>query len=77
MEKEDLERTGMISKIIEDDEVSMEERLIEILDRIEYNDFPIWKKNQINNLIDDIKKSKKQDVKEKIFLELIELMEND
>ena len=77
MDKEDLERTGMLSKIIEDDEVSMEERLIEILDRIEYNDFPIWKKNQINNLINDIKKSKKQDEKEKIFLELIELMEND
>ena len=54
MDKEDLERTGMLSKIIEDDEVSMEERLIEILDRIEYNDFPIWKKNQINNLINDI-----------------------
>ena len=65
MDKEDLERTGMLSKIIEDDEVSMEERLIEILDRIEYNDFPIWKKNQINNLINDIKKSKKQDEKEK------------
>ena len=39
-----------LKKIIEDDEVSMEERLIEILDRIEYNDFPIWKKNQINNI---------------------------
>lgn len=77
MDKEDLERTGMLSKIIEDDEVSMEERLIEILDRIEYNDFPIWRKNQINNLINDIKKSKKQDEKEKIFLELMELMEND
>lgn len=77
MEQEELERTGMISKIIEDDEVSMEERLIEILDRIEYNDFPIWKKNQINNLIGDIKKSKKRDEKEKIFFELIELMESD
>lgn len=77
MEKEELERTGMISKIIDDDdEVSMEERLIEILDRIEYNDFPIWKKNKINNLINDIKKTKKQDVKEEIFVELIELMEN-
>ena len=35
MDKEDLERTGMLSKIIEDDEVSMEERLIEILNTIE------------------------------------------
>lgn len=77
MEQEDLERTGMISKIIEDDEVTMEERLEEILDRIEYNDFSIWKKNQINNLIDDIKKSKKTEDKEKVFFELIELMEND
>ena len=77
MDREDLERTGMISKIIEDEEVTMEERLMEILDRIEYNDFPIWKKNQINNLIDDIKKSKKKEVKEKIFIELIELMESE
>ena len=77
MDKDELETTGIIGKIIADDEVSMEERLVEILDRIEYNDFPIWKKNQINNLINDIKKSKKQDEKEKIFLELIELMEND
>ena len=75
MDREDLERTGMISKIIEDEEVTMEERLMEIPERIEYNDFPIWKKNQINNLIDDIKTSKKKEVKEKIFIELIELME--
>ena len=38
MNNEDLERTGIISRIIADDEVSMEERLMEILDKIEYND---------------------------------------
>ena len=56
MDKDELETTGMIGKIIADDDVSMEERLVEILDKIEYNDFPIWKKNEIRNLIEDIKK---------------------
>lgn len=77
MDQEELERTGMISKIIEDEEVTMEERLEEILDRIEYNDFPIWKKNQINNLIEEIKKCKNDEEKENKFLELVELMENN
>ena len=77
MNNEDLERTGIISRIIADDEVSMEERLMEILDKIEYNDFPIWKKNQINGLIEDIKKAKKKSVKEKVFFELIELIESE
>lgn len=76
MSEEELERTGMISKIMEDDEVTVEERLEEILDRLEYNDFPMWKKNQINNLIGDIKKSKNQEEKEKLFFELLELMED-
>ena len=43
MDKKDIEATGTI----EDENVNMEERLMEILDRIEYNDLPIWKKNQI------------------------------
>ena len=52
MDKDELETTGMIGKIIAADDVSMEERLVEILDRIEYNDFPIWKKNEIRNAIE-------------------------
>ena len=61
MDKDELETTGMIGKIIADDDVSMEERLMEILDKIEYNDFPIWKKNEIRNLIEDIKKARKKE----------------
>lgn len=76
MSEEELERTGMISKIIQDDEVTVEERLEEILDKLEYNDFPMWKKTYINNLISDIKKSKNQEEKEKFFFELLELMED-
>lgn len=75
MSEEELERTGMISKVIDDD-VTMEERLEEILDNLEYNDLPIWKKNQINGLIDEIQKSKKQEEKEKKFFELIDLIDD-
>lgn len=75
MSEEELERTGMISKVIDDD-VTMEERLEEILDNLEYNDFPIWKKNQINGLIEEIQKSKKQEEKEKKFFELIDLIDD-
>ena len=75
MSEEELERTGMISKVIDDD-VTMEERLEEILDNLEYNDLPIWKKNQINGLIEEIKKSKKQEEKEKKFFELIDLIDD-
>lgn len=75
MSEEELERTGMISKVLDDD-VTMEERLEEILDNLEYNDFPIWKKNQINGLIEEIKKSKKQEEKEKKFFELIDLIDD-
>ena len=57
MNEEELERTGMIEKVI-DDEVTVEERLEEILDKLEYNDFPMWKKNEIVGLIGDIKKAK-------------------
>ena len=73
MEKENLEKT---SKEIVEEEIT-EERLIAILDELDYNELPIWKKNQINNLLDDIKRAKKREVKEKIFFELIELLEND
>ncbi|MBQ3511223.1 MAG: hypothetical protein IJA30_02870 [Bacilli bacterium] len=75
MSEEELERTGMISKVLDDD-VTMEERLEEILDNLEYNDFPIWKKNQINGLIEEIQKSKKQEEKEKKFFELIDLIDD-
>ena len=75
MSEEELERTGMISKVIDDD-VTIEERLEEILDNLEYNDLPIWKKNQINGLIDEIQKSKKQEEKEKKFFELIDLIDD-
>lgn len=75
MSEEELERTGMISKVIDDD-VTMEERLEEILDNLEYNDLPIWKKNQINGLIEEIQKSKKQEEKEKKFFELIDLIDD-
>lgn len=75
MSEEELERTGMISKVLDDD-VTMEERLEEILDNLEYNDLPIWKKNQINGLIDEIQKSKKQEEKEKKFFELIDLIDD-
>lgn len=77
MDKDELETTGMIGKIIADDDVSMEERLMEILDKIEYNDFPIWKKNEIRNLIEDIKKARKKETKEKSFFQLIELMDSE
>ena len=75
MSEEELERTGMISKVLDDD-VTMEERLEEILDNLEYNDLPIWKKNQINGLIEEIQKSKKQEEKEKKFFELIDLIDD-
>ena len=75
MSEEELERTGMISKVIDDD-VTIEERLEEILDNLEYNDLPIWKKNQINGLIEEIQKSKKQEEKEKKFFELIDLIDD-
>lgn len=75
MSEEELERTGMISKVIDDD-VTMEERLEEILDNLEYNDLTIWKKNQINGLIEEIQKSKKQEEKEKKFFELIDLIDD-
>ena len=75
MSEEELERTGMISKVLDDD-VTMEERLEEILDNLEYNDFPIWKKNQINGLIEEIQKSMKQVEKEKKFFELIDLIDD-
>ena len=77
MDKDELETTGMIGKIIADDDVSMEERLMEILDKIEYNDFPIWKKNEIRNLIEDIKKARKKETKEKALFQLIELMDSE
>ena len=75
MEKSSM--NGVISEIIGNNKKTMEERLIEILDRIEYNEFPIWKKNQINNLLGDIKKSKKKEIKEKIFCELVELLDSN
>ncbi len=75
MNEEELERTGMIEKVI-DDEVTVEERLEEILDKLEYNDFPMWKKNEIIGLIGDIKKAKTKEKKEKIFFELLDLMED-
>ena len=82
MSEEELERTGMISKVLDDD-VTMEERLEEILDNCnvpweswDRNDFPIWKKNQINGLIEEIQKSKKQEEKEKKFFELIDLIDD-
>lgn len=74
MNEEELERTGMIEKVI-DDEVTVEERLEEILDKLEYNDFPMWKKNEIVGLISDIKKAKTKEKKEKIFFELLDLMD--
>ena len=73
MSEEELERTGMISKVIDED-VTIEERLEEILDNLEYNDFPIWKKNRINGLIEEIQKEKKSVNKEKLFFELIDLI---
>lgn len=73
MSEEELERTGMISKVIDED-VTIEERLEEILDNLEYNDFPIWKKNRINGLIEEIQKEKKSANKEKLFFELIDLI---
>lgn len=75
MNEEELERTGMIEKVI-DDEVTVEERLEEILDKLEYNDFPMWKKNEIVGLISDIKKAKTKEKKEKKFFELLDLMED-
>lgn len=75
MNEEELERTGMIEAVI-DDEVTVEERLEEILDKLEYNDFPMWKKNEIIGLIGDIKKAKTKEKKEKIFFELLDLMED-
>lgn len=75
MNEEELERTGMIEAVI-DDEVTVEERLEEILDKLEYNDFPMWKKNEIIGLIGDIKKAKTREKKEKIFFELLDLMED-
>lgn len=77
MSKEELEKNGVISKIIADDEVSMEERLMKILDKIEYDEFPIWKKNEVRNLIEDVKKAKKKEIKEKAFFQLIELMDSE
>ena len=75
MNEEDLERTGMISKIMTVDEVSIEERLEQIEHRLDYNDFPIWKKNQINELMSEIRKEENSLIKDKKFEELIQLME--
>ena len=75
MDEEELERTGMISKIISDEEVTVEERLEEVVDRLDYNDLPIWKKNHINELISEIKEAKSGQIKEKKFEELMGLME--
>ena len=75
MNEEELERTGMIEKVI-DDEVTVEERLEEILDKLEYIDFPMWMINEIVGLIGDIKKAKTNEKKEKIFFELLDLMED-
>ena len=77
MSEEELEKTGMISKIMADEEETVEEKVEEILDKLEYNDYPIWKKNRVNDLIDEIQSSKKQNEKEKKFYELIELMDSE
>lgn len=76
MTEEQLEKTGIISEVVNSD-VTIEERLEEILDKLEYNDLPIWKKNQINGLIEDIKKSKTNDKKAKLFCELLNLMDEN
>lgn len=71
--KKELEKVNDIQVT---DEISVEERLEEVLEKLNYNDMPIWKKNQIAGLITDIKKTKKKEEKEKIFFELLNLMEN-
>lgn len=76
MNEEELEKTGMIKVMEVDEEESILERVEEILDRLEYNDYPIWKKNRINDLIDEIQSSNQND-KEKKFYELLELMDNE
>lgn len=50
---------------IDNDQVTLNERLEELEDKLEYDEFPIWKKNQIHELIIEIKEAKRVEIQEK------------
>ena len=75
MSKEIMDKSEKKSKFTEEC-INLEEKLEDILSNLEYNEFPIWKKNQINGLIEDIQRSKRQEEKEKKFFELIDLIDD-
>lgn len=76
---EELEKTGIFTSVDKDhdDYVSVRERLEQVEDKLEYLGVPIWKKNKIDELINEIKEITNEEEEEEKFEELINLLEDD
>ena len=71
MTDEELETTGLFSVIRNQEDLDIGEQLEELEDRLDYLDIDEEKKNEIEEMINNIREEDNLDTKESLFNELI------
>ncbi len=76
---EDLEKTGMFSVVEKDhdDYISVIERVEQVEDRMDYVVFSDEKRKKLDDLIKQIRSCDDEDIQEKTFETLVNLMEEE